>query len=88
MNEINEQTIKVMLLYVSVGMKVLSARIVLLLTLVLVFTLFCWAMWDPSWNRIACATIFAVLIFLPATRIDHAQAKDRAVISPGESSDS
>jgi len=84
---LDEKTIKVMLLYVSVGLRVLSARLVLLLTLLLAFTLFCWAMWDPTWNRIACATIFAVLIFFPVTRIDAGQKTDRAVISPTEAAD-
>lgn len=73
---------KVLLLYLRVGLAVLSARIVLLLALFLTFALFAWAMALPTYERIACATLFALLIFLPATRIDAAQSRDRAVISP------
>ena len=79
------QATKVMLLYIRVGLQVLSARLVLLLALALAFGLFAWAMWLPGWERIATATIFAVLIFLPATRIDAAQSASRAVISPKDS---
>jgi len=77
----NEQT-KVLLLYIRVGLAVLSARVVLLLALALTFALFAWAMYDPTTNRIACATIFAVLIFLPACRVDSKMKPERAVISP------
>ena len=77
----NDQT-KVLLLYIRVGLAVLSARLVLMIACALTFALFAWAMALPDWNRIACATIFAVLVFLPATRIDARQSKDRSVISP------
>jgi len=75
---------KVLLLYIRVGLAVLSARLVLLIALALTFVLFCWAMYLPDYPRIAAATIFAVLVFLPATRIDAKMSKDRAVISPTE----
>jgi hypothetical protein len=79
----NDQA-KVVLLYISVGMRVLSARVVLLLAMLLTFALFAWAMAVPGWERISAATVFAVLVFLPATRIDAGQSKDRAVISPSK----
>ena len=81
----NEQT-RILLMYVSVGLQVLSARVVLLLALVLTFSLFVWAVADPTWPRIVAAAAFAVLVFLPATRVDASQSKDRAVISPKEQS--
>lgn len=74
---------KLVFLY-RVGLDVLTARLVLLLSLLLAFALFAWAMSAPDWNRIACATIFAVLIFLPAARLDRSKAADRAVVSPSE----
>jgi hypothetical protein len=76
---------QLLLLYVRVGLSVLSARLVLLLALVLSFGLFAWAMALPTYERIGCATLFAVLIFLPAVRLDARQSADRAVISPKES---
>ena len=81
----NDQA-KVVLLYISVGLQVLSARLVLLLAMLLTFGLFAWAMALPGWERIAAATVFAVLVFLPATRIDRAQSKDRAVLTPKDES--
>jgi len=81
----NNET-KVLLLYIRVGINVLSARIMLLLAMALTFGLFAWAMYLPGTERIAAATIFALLVFLPATRIDAAQASDRAVISPKDES--
>lgn len=73
---------QLMALYISVGMRVLNSRAVLLIAMLLTFSLFVWTMYAPTWERIAAATIFAVLIFLPATRVDAAQSSDRAVISP------
>lgn len=80
----NEAHARAALLFVMTGMRVLSARAVLLLTLLLVFGLFVWSMVDPTWPRIAAATIFAVLVFWPVVSIDRRQASDRAAISPTE----
>jgi hypothetical protein len=66
----NEEQVRALMLFLNVGMKVLSARVVLILTLLLCFSLFCWAMYLPDQNRIAAATIFAVLVFLPVIRSD------------------
>ena len=82
-DQLTAQT-KVLILYIRVGLAVLSARLVLLIALALTFALFAWAMYLPGWERIACATIFAVLIFLPSARIDAKMKPDRAVISPTE----
>lgn len=76
---------KLLMLYIRVGLNVLSARLVLLLALALTFSLFAWAMYLPGYERIAAATIFAVIVFLPSTRIDAAQSAERAVISPKDS---
>jgi len=81
----DERQIKVMMLYVSVGMRVLSSRLVLLISLALTFALFAWAMYLPDYNRIGCATIFALMVFLPACRVDSRMAAERAVISPEKS---
>ena len=77
----SDQT-KLLMLYLRVGMSVLSARVVLLLAMMLAFALFSWAMYLPGWERISAATIFTVLVFIPATRIDASVAKERAVVSP------
>lgn len=71
-----------LLLYVATGLRVLSARLVLLLTLALTFTLFAWAMGLPTYERIAVATIFAAMVFVPVLSMDNGHKKDRAVVAP------
>jgi hypothetical protein len=78
----DQKQIQVMLLYVSIGLRVLSARIVLLLALALTFSLFAWAMYWPTHERIACATIFALLVFIPVIRMDSKLKSDRIVVAP------
>ena len=65
--------------FIGSGMRVLSARLVLLVTLVMAFALFCWAMMLPDHERIATATIFTVLVFLPAIRSDSKQNEAKAM---------
>lgn len=78
---------RILVLWISVGLKVLSARIVLLVGLAMVFGLFCWAMWNANYFTIACAALFAILVFLPIIKLDAGQSKDRAIVSPKENSD-
>lgn len=73
---------QVALLFIAIGMRVLSARIVLIVAMLLTFSLFAWAMFLPGWERVAAATIFAVLVFIPATWIDKAQSGERSIITP------
>jgi hypothetical protein len=73
---------QVLVLWISTGLKVLSARLVLLVTLAMVFGLFCWAMWNPNYFTIGCAALFAILVFLPIIKLDVKQGTDRSVINP------
>lgn len=75
---------KVLVLWISVGLKVLAARLVLLLALAMVFGLFCYAAYWPTWERIAGVTLFAILVFLPIVRLDSNQAANRAIFDPKE----
>jgi uncharacterized membrane protein YqjE len=65
-----EAQTKALILFIGAGMKVLSIRIILILSLCMTFALFVWAMYMPDRERIAAATIFTVLVFLPAIRAD------------------
>lgn len=49
----------------NVALKVLSARLLLLLTLTMTFALSCWAMYLQSQMGAIIAAGFAVLVFLP-----------------------
>ena len=73
---------QLLVLYVSTGLRVLSGRVVLLLTLLLTFALFAWAMAMPTHERIGAATLFSVLVFLPVIRMDGSHKKERAVVAP------
>ena len=64
-----EQT-RFLLQFIAAGIKVLSARVSMLLALTLTFILFAWAMAQPDVWRFAGATVFAILIFLPAVWLD------------------
>lgn len=59
-----------LLKFLASGTRVLSSRILLILTLLLTFGLFIWAMLQPTYERILTATIFAILVFLPIRAID------------------
>jgi hypothetical protein len=74
--------LRAVMLFVTAGIRAFSARAVLLLTLLLSFTLFAWTMYQPTWERIAAATVFAVLVFLPVIRMDAGAKKDRSIVSP------
>jgi|APFre7841882630_1041343.scaffolds.fasta_scaffold619025_1 hypothetical protein len=66
----NESQVKALLLFINAGTKVLSARVLLFVTLFLTFSLFCWALYLPGYERITTAVAFAVLVFLPVIRVD------------------
>ena len=76
----NEQQVKALLVFINVGMKVLAIRIVLGITLLLVFSLFAWAMYAPTNERLLAATIFAVLVFLPVIRADSKATDEKKAI--------
>lgn len=61
----NEEMVRTVMTFIKVGMSVLAARVVFLLTLLMVFGLFCWAMYWPTLDRQILAGMFAGLVFLP-----------------------
>ena len=50
---------------VRVAMEVLSMRLLTILAMGMSFLLACWAMWEPTWERMGTAGFFAVCIYLP-----------------------
>lgn len=73
---------RIAMLYISTGMKVLSARVLVVLGLLMVFALFVLAMWLPTWERIASAAGFALLVFWPLCKLDRSLSADRAIVAP------
>ena len=66
----NEEQVRALVLFINTGVKVLSARILLFVVLLLTFALFGYVMFEPTYERIVLATIFAVLVYLPVVRTD------------------
>ena len=67
---IDQDQVKLLLAYIDVGMKVLSIRIALFVSMLLTFALFVWAMQLPGPFRLGTAVAFAVLVFLPTLSLD------------------
>ena len=74
--------LQLLTVWVSVGLKVLSARLVLMLALFMAFGLFCWAMWNANYFTIGCAAAFAVLVYLPIIKMDGKQSAGRSIVDP------
>jgi hypothetical protein len=71
---------------VQTGLKVLSARVLLVLAMLMVFGLTCAAMWAPTYERIGLVALFGVIVFWPICKMDRRLAPERALIVPqGES---
>lgn len=71
--DMNDHDVAFLLKSISVLMKVLSTRLLLIVTLMLTFALFAWAAYIPDYWRLSVATIFALLVFLPVQRADSKQ---------------
>lgn len=56
--------------FINVGMKILSVRVALFVTLIMTFSLFMLVMWQPDYWRLGGAIAFALLVFLPVIRQD------------------
>ena len=50
---------------INVAIRVLSQRLLTLVTLIMAFALFCWAMYLGDWLRFAVAGAFGITVFLP-----------------------
>lgn len=50
---------------VRIALEIVSMRLLTILAMVMSFLLASWAMWIPSWERMAMAGFFAVCVFLP-----------------------
>ena len=76
--------IEFLLHFINAGVKVLSLRIAMFLTLIMTFALFMLVMWSPDYWRLGGAVAFALLVFLPVVRQDSAVRKDGAATKQGD----
>jgi hypothetical protein len=62
--------------FISAGIKVLSARLLLIGTLLLTFSLFAYAMYMADYIHLAIAASFSVFVFLPVRALDATKVKE------------
>ena len=55
---------------VNMWVKILSTRMMLIMTMLLTFGLFAWAMYAADYTHLAIASAFAVFVFLPVRALD------------------
>ena len=51
---------------VRISLKLVVARVLTILALSMTFSLACWTMWGPTYERLAALLIFAITVFLPS----------------------
>ena len=54
-----------MLKVIRLAIMVLGDRLLTILSLSMTFGLACWVMTQPTWERMAMAAFFAVVVFIP-----------------------
>jgi len=60
---------------IRIAIHALTDRLITLLSLLMTFGLSCWAMAYPTWERIAMAGFFCVVVFLPSLSREKAKIK-------------
>ena len=73
---------RIAMMFIATGLKVLSARVLLILAMIMVFALSCAAMYDPSWIRLATVAVFGLIVFWPICRLDRSLSQERASVAP------
>ena len=73
---------RIAMMFIATGMKVLSARLLMILSMVMVFALACATMYDPTPIRLATVAVFGLIVFWPVCRLDRSLTKDRAIVAP------
>lgn len=66
MSEVSAEVVAKLAQIAGVGLRLLAARLIAILSLLMSFGLFCYAISDHSWVAYVTATTFALVIFIPA----------------------
>jgi len=51
--------------FIKLGLQILQGRLLVLISLLMVFGLACEVMYEPNWIRASVAAGFAILVYLP-----------------------
>jgi len=54
----------------QIGLRTLSQRVLTVIGMLACIGLFAYALWLPTWERAAIASLFAVLVYWPLIRIE------------------
>ena len=73
---------RIAMMFIATGLKVLSARVMLIISMVMIFALSCDAMYEPNWIRLATVAVFGLMVFWPICRLDRGLSKERAIVAP------
>ena len=63
-------TMDLTLRVIRIAFEVLSERVFSILAMVMTFALSCWAMYEPTWERMAMAGAFGLAVFIPSLARD------------------
>jgi len=66
MSEVDPNVVAMMARATGLGLKLLGAKVIAMLSLLFSFSLFCWAMWAHEWIAYTAASTFTLIVFLPA----------------------
>lgn len=58
---------------IRIALELLSERVFSLMAMGMTFALACWAMWEPTYERLGMAGFFAVAVFIPTLRRERAR---------------
>jgi hypothetical protein len=53
---------------IRISLQVLGERAFSLLAMLMTFSLFCWAMLEPSYERLALVAFFALAVYIPSLK--------------------
>lgn len=73
MNTMRPAELEAVIRYARAVTTVASERILTYLGFLAASAIFGFAMWEPDWKRAATASLFAVLVYWPAVRLESAQ---------------
>lgn len=71
-------TMDLTLRIVRIALETLSERVFSILALCMTFALSCWAMYEPTWERMAMAGAFGVAVFIPSLSRERKRNADDA----------